>query len=140
MLKLNRPDHDPRFLPFLGNHHKSLPPIDTQWGGGVSFRSHLGKPLTESLWIDITERFCCTRLLVYPCGEAMWLLGWEPGTCIIILDDEENVRDIDINPIRPPFKRTGLEALKEINEGPPHAYHQYGGALLDSRRVLKGEL
>ncbi len=95
---LKRTDHDPRFLPYLGNHHDFLPEATEMWGGGVRIAQHLGKPLTPALWQDIVGRFCAHHLLVYPKGWTMWCMGWGAGTVIVFLDENELVKDLEVYP------------------------------------------
>lgn len=93
-----RDDHYPLFLPYFGNHHERLPVGSMSRGGSVSFTSHVGKPLTERLWQDITERLAADRVLVYRYGDGEWTLGWGPGTVIIHLDPNDLVKDIEFYP------------------------------------------
>ena len=99
MPTLKRTDHDPRFLPYVGNHHETLPPSECHRGGFFNPDDHRGKPLTERLWEDLTERLHACRVLVYPDDNAgEWPIGWGSGTAIIRLDDGEAVREIEWAP------------------------------------------
>jgi hypothetical protein len=92
---LKRADHDPRFFPYLGNHHEYLPRPGCTRGGGVSLASHMGKPLTARLWEDVTERLQAAKLLVYGPGfNEEWTIGHLCVTVIVRLDDNEMVDDI----------------------------------------------
>jgi hypothetical protein len=83
---------------FRGNNHHRIVNHFHQYGGGGSFRKHLDKPLSNALWQDLFERFLISGLCIYAYDEDQWLLGWGPKHCIIRLDKDNNVFDIEICP------------------------------------------
>lgn len=95
MLTPEECDATGKFLPYFGNHHKQLPGSDGRRGGAVSFKRHLDKPLSAALWEDITERLCASRVLVHRENDLQWTLGWPGSTCIISLNGDGAVDDIE---------------------------------------------
>ncbi len=87
-----------RFIIYFGNHYLFLPPPETRRSGSISFRHHLGRRLSDTLWEDITELLGASKLLVYRHNEGMWTINWGPYTCIVLLNEDGTVHDICWNP------------------------------------------
>ena len=73
------------------------------YGGGVSFKKHLGKPLTEVLWQDLTMRLRTAWIHVVICHEDdgqvhAAILVDKPYDVEIFLDEDKNVLDIIYTP------------------------------------------
>lgn len=85
------------FGPQLGDCRNPIEPQKTHWGGAVSFKSHLGKPLTKELWVDLAQRLDCEYISVYGPGfgeqKTIGILGGGRWT-EIYLDDQFMVEDI----------------------------------------------
>ena len=97
---LNIPPAD--WAPHMGNNHLRLPfPPSATFGGAVSFRRHLGKPLSQALWDDLRYRFGCTHFCVYRHNEMQWTMGWGAGHVTINLDESDNVFDVQVVPYVP---------------------------------------
>jgi hypothetical protein len=82
----------------FGNNSKAIELPTTLAGGSVSFKRHLGKPLSQELWEDLIHRFCINGLCIYRPNNLQWTIGWQDGHCIIELDEKDNVDDISISP------------------------------------------
>jgi len=87
---------DPRFTPHMGNNLVGIRTLIRR-GGAVSFAKHLGRPLTPELWEDVTERLGAMFVRVYRPNSEEWTDGCS-DTCIIRLDNEGLVRDIEWHP------------------------------------------
>lgn len=83
---------------YRDNNHHEMPLVRMRFGGGVCFRRHLNKPLSQRLWEDLLYRFGITGLCVYGPNDAEWTIGWRAGHCNIRLDEAGNVRDIEYYP------------------------------------------
>lgn len=83
---------------YRGNNHEWIEKPLIKMGGSVSFKIHLGQPLSQELWEDLIHRFQIRGLCIYKHNESQWTLGWGSGHCIINLDEENNVSDIHYNP------------------------------------------
>lgn len=81
----------------LGDCRTRIEPQKTHWEGPISFKSHLGKPLTKELWVDLAQRLNREYISVYGPGfgeqKTIGILGggrWAR----IYLDDQFMVEDI----------------------------------------------
>lgn len=85
------------FLPYFGCNHKI---IETKFhlSGGFTFKKHLHKPLTYSLYEDLVERTGITNLWIIKYNESEWTLGRGPGSATIYLDKNDLVEDIYLVP------------------------------------------
>lgn len=84
----------PQWGRFYGNNHECLEDHGISAGGGVSFSEHLGKPLSDKLWIDLTMRLRLRFLRIYRYGDAQWLDAIHGA--IIYLDKEGFIDDIKV--------------------------------------------
>jgi hypothetical protein len=85
---------EPAWWAVMGNNHQHIR-TECKRGGSVSFAYHVGKPLTDRLWQDLTERFCVRQIRVYKHDQSQWTDA--PSSCAWIhLDETGNVRDIQI--------------------------------------------
>lgn len=85
---------------FRGNNHEKIELPDVCCGGSVDFGNHIGKPLSEALWIDLVHRLLISGLCVYSCGGMQKLVGHGDGHCTINLDESNNVERISFSPHR----------------------------------------
>lgn len=86
------------WTPFMGNNHNTLKlSHEMTYGGGVSFKHHLGKPLTQGLWDDLVYRLKLRHFRIYRHDETQWTIGCSNGA-IINLDKDGSVSDIYIQP------------------------------------------
>lgn len=115
-----------KFVPYFGNHHRSLPPPESRWGGSVYFRDHLDRPLSDRLWEDITTRLGAKKLLVYQHGDEMWLMGWGAYTCVVHLGEDGTVRDIEWYP----------DVVFDISKG---TYQTVGAAIGNMRALARAD-
>ena len=83
---------EPDWEPYRGNHHTSVPDPGCRWGGSISFKKHIEKPLSQALWIDITQRLGVFNLRVYREGDWQWCDTWANIT--IYVNDADVVKDI----------------------------------------------
>jgi len=89
------PEILPDWTPYYGSNHKRLPDIQgMKFGGGITYKSHLGKPLNDRLWQDILYRMNVTSLWIIKDGQSEWCLGRGPGSMTIYLDENDLVEDI----------------------------------------------
>lgn len=86
---------------FMGNNREPFPQVEWHNCGSISFKAHLGKELSQELWNDLIVRLHIKGLCVYKYGQLMWSMGWGYGHCIIHLDENHCVYDIQINPYVP---------------------------------------
>jgi len=84
--------------PFFGNNTNDIPFPTIVAGGSVSFKKHIGKPLSQALWEDLIHRFCINGLCIYGPSDYEWTIGWPDGHCTIYLDENKNVDDIHLKP------------------------------------------
>lgn len=84
--------------PYRGNNFEMMPRATVRMGGGVSFKRHLGKPLSQTLWEDLLYRLHINGLCVYGDNDPQWTIGWAAGHCCITLDQDNNVWDINFHP------------------------------------------
>lgn len=80
---------------FRGNNHERL---ETSWRnhGSVSFTRHIGKPLSEDLWVDLVHRLCVKSLRIYK-NQEEWTDG--VSSCArVYLDANDNVTEISYTP------------------------------------------
>jgi len=82
----------PHWEMFVGNNHNFLVNHRSYFMGGVRFGSHIGKMLSDRLWVDLVYRCQIDRLRIYRHGESRWCDGLGPGACVINLDDDAIVR------------------------------------------------
>ena len=87
---------------YRGNNYKKIPPPDVIAGGGIRFKAHIGKPLSQRLWEDLIHRLRISGLCVYHHNDMQWTVGWPPGHCCIYLDEYEKVDDIYYSPCHHP--------------------------------------
>lgn len=83
---------------FRGNNHENMAPPTLYRGGSVSFKRHLGRPLSDALWEDLRHRFGMTGLCIYGLNDSQWTMGWGSGHVIITLEENGDVDDIRVNP------------------------------------------
>lgn len=88
-------EEEPLWEIFMGCNH-IYPKVHVRWGGGISFAEHLGKPLSQKLWMDLWFRLGITGLWVVKWDEAVWCIS---HSCIVRLDKNELVEDIRYCPI-----------------------------------------
>lgn len=90
----------PNWDKFRGNNHEKieLPPVYR--GGSVDLGNHIGKPLSEALWIDLVHRLLISGLCVYTNDQTQWTIGCGDGHCVINLDEFNNVERIHFSPYR----------------------------------------
>lgn len=93
----------PQWDLFRGNNHKQIANHNYIRGGGVNFADYIGKPLDYYLWEDLMCRLCITGLRIYRHDEAEWLDGLGQGYCVIHLNEDETVHDIQFYPHHPYF-------------------------------------
>lgn len=60
--------------------------------GYLCLGKHLGKPLDESLWTDLTEKLRIESLRIYLHGETPDAICWY--ACCLFLDEQKNLADI----------------------------------------------
>ena len=82
--------------PYFGNNHKYMDQVKITCGGHVSFKRHLKKPLSQELWEDLRHRLGIFRMRIYKPNDGQWCDGFYGHSCIIQLDDEDSVQDIEI--------------------------------------------
>lgn len=109
MYKLTIPNWDK----FRGNNREKIELPDVCCGGSVDFGNHIGKPLSEALWIDLVHRLLISGLCVYSCGQPQWTIGWGDGHCVINLDESNNVERIYFSPYRHVLYRAEEKREKE---------------------------
>ena len=81
----------PNWTPYLGNNHERIV-CHSQWGGGVSMRECLNKPLSDRLWKDLIGRLGVSGLRVYGPNDAQWTDS-PRGACVYV-DKDGKVSDI----------------------------------------------
>lgn len=99
----------PRWELFYGNNHNFIANQYGSNGGGVSFIEHIGKPLTDRLWVDLVYRMHVERLRIYRPHEGRWMDGQGDGACVISLDEDDLVRDIYFVP-----HKRGIDDKREV--------------------------
>ena len=85
-----------QFLRHLGDCRRKIPESSIRRGGGVSFKFHIGRPLSIALWQDVYERLMSTSISVLGPGfgeEKTIGILFGPH-CSIYLDDDWLVSDI----------------------------------------------
>ena len=87
------PEILPDWTPYYGCNHKRLPEVNSTYGGGFNYKSHLGKPLNDRLWQDILYRMHVTNLWILKDQEE-WTIGRMRGAMTVYLDKDDNVEDI----------------------------------------------
>lgn len=90
-------DSPPDWGRFLGNNHERIE-TNGSMCGSLSFREHLGQPLTKRLWEDLMFRLRITGLCIYGRDSEQWTIGWGAGHCSITFAADGFVRDIEIVP------------------------------------------
>lgn len=85
---------------YFGNNHIEIYPPNIYIGGSVSFKNHLGKPLTQSLWEDLIHKFTINGLCIYRPFDEVWKFEWMNGHCRIYLSANDVVEDIEITPYK----------------------------------------
>lgn len=88
--------------PFFDNNHLTIGTPKIFCGGDISFRWHLGKPLSVGLYQDLFHRLAITGLCIYRHNMPRWTIGWRRGHCCVQLDENENIWDIDYVPMTRP--------------------------------------
>lgn len=88
----------PRWQHFYGFNSIRIPNFGMKWGGGVSFKEHLGKPLSPRLWKDLTMRIQAEWIQIYRPNDTIPCVATSYGQVNIHLDDEGNVKDIYYTP------------------------------------------
>lgn len=87
---------------YFGNNHYAFPFFDRRdvfkKGGSVSFKNSLGKPLNDELWDDLLYRFQIAGLRIYYHDQERWTDGHLGKFCIIELNDDNTINDIEIYP------------------------------------------
>lgn len=92
--ELHKNDDPMAWQRFFGNNHEWMDPPKIVWGGGVSFKEHLGKPLSQELWTDLRHRMKMRRCRIYRPGVGEWTDGQLSHSAIIHLDEADLVADI----------------------------------------------
>lgn len=121
-----------KFVPYFGNHHEGIARCKWQYGGGVSFKRHIGRPLSEALWEDLHERLMMTRLLVYRHDDSRWCMGWGAGTAIVDLDEAGLVADIDWHPYYPHVNKAADDGKRDLI-----AMQEPGGCIGHTARLAR---
>jgi hypothetical protein len=81
--------------PYFGcNRNRIENEYSIQMGGGISYLSHLNKPLSQRLWEDIVYRMRVHNLWIIKDGDSEWCLGRGSGSMTIYLDKNNNVSNI----------------------------------------------
>jgi len=83
---------------YRGDHENEIPLPEAYFSGKISFREHLGKLLNDELWVSLVYRAGVTKLRIYREGEAQKTDLW--SECVILLDDQERVTDIQISVVQ----------------------------------------
>jgi hypothetical protein len=96
--KFEKMTDTPRWEHFYGYNDFKIPNFEIKWGGGVSFKGHLGKPLSERLWKDLMMRLQIETLHIYRHNDAVPCVATAYGNCQIYLDEDGNVSDIYYTP------------------------------------------
>ena len=91
--KPKRAGYADKWQPHLGNNHYFIK-HDCKRGGGINFREHLDKPLSDQLYVDLVERLQVRMMRVYEPGMAQWCDGLIVRCAIIQLNKDKNVTDI----------------------------------------------
>lgn len=81
---------------FMGNNHNCITNIDARWGGGLHVKEHLGKPLSNKLWMDLVGRLGVKWMRIYNIHDWQWADGPCRGSVHIYLDDDKNVVDFHL--------------------------------------------
>lgn len=84
--------------PYFGNNNVSIQKPDVFAFGSVSFAKHIGRELSQELWEDLIHRMCIKGLCIYKPNDTRWCIGWGGGHCIICLDNEDKVKDVEYQP------------------------------------------
>lgn len=91
---------NPRWEPFYGYNRFEIPNFEIKWGGGVSFKDHIGKPLSDRLWKDVTMRLQAKYIQIYQPNDGIPCVATSEGQCDIYLDEDGLVSDIYFTPYR----------------------------------------
>lgn len=78
----------------FGHNNFILPKLEYLLGGGVSFKEHLNKPLTEKLWCDLRYRLKVNLIYVLKYNDEDKRIFSNENCAIIYLDENKNVTDI----------------------------------------------
>jgi hypothetical protein len=81
-----------------GNNHHRFGAPEYRRGGGLSFKQHLNKPLSESLWQDLRHCLDVDHICVYGPNDPQWTMGWGAGHATITLNEDGTVDDIYLVP------------------------------------------
>lgn len=85
---------------YYGNNHKKIDYPNIVAGGSVSFKRHLGLPMSQQLWEDLVHRLIITGLCIYRPHDTQWAIGWMEGHCCLHLDENDKVLDINFSPYK----------------------------------------
>lgn len=98
LMGINMKLTEANWQPYFGNNSISIPKPDIIAGGCVSFKKHLGKPLTQELWNDLIHRLKITGLCIYRFNDFQWLCKFPSNHYLVYLDENDNISDIKIFP------------------------------------------
>lgn len=87
----------PQWPRFRGNNHELLDDPGVRRFGGVSFKRHLGKPLTRELWVDLVSRLRVRRIRVYRPQDCEWSDAINRAAKVLV-DNDGNVTDVTYYP------------------------------------------
>lgn len=82
------------FKLFIGNQHNLIDLPERYETGGVSFKKHLGRPLSDGLWVDLHKRLAVRTLRIYRPDDRLWNVGLIAPGAEIYLDEHGNIQDI----------------------------------------------
>jgi hypothetical protein len=89
---------EPRWLLFYGYNTIQIPAFEMKKGGGVSFRDHLDKQLSDILWEDLILRLQASQICIFKPNNTIPCVAMG-GKCVyIFLDKHGYVKDIHFAP------------------------------------------
>jgi hypothetical protein len=90
----DRPKSEANWEPYFGNNREEFEQTDVIRLKSMSFKEHLGVPLSQDLWDNLRCKLHITGLCIYRPGDQVWYMQMGPGHCCIYLDKEGLVKDI----------------------------------------------
>lgn len=88
----------PEWERFFRCNHERVPEYNVRRGGGIEFSNHFGKPLSQRLWEDITQRLHIRTLWVLRPPWEEWTIGHIGTHLTLYLDDKDYVVDAYYSP------------------------------------------